>query len=285
MNIAVTGASGQVGRRTAELLLDAVDPGEVVLVTRSPDALADLAARGADVRHGDFSVTGSLPDAFASVDRMLLISTDVVGARVEGHKAAIAAAAAAGVRHIAYTSIPEPVADNPAAVVPDHAATEEALRSSGVAWTFLRNNLYADMQVQAVQRAAAAGRLVTNSGDGGTAYVARDDCAAAAVGVLTGDGHEGRAYDITGPEALTAHDLAVLAGGVAGGAVEVVAVDDQAYINGMVSAGMPEPVALMLASFGAASRLGYLDTVSTAVRDLTGRQPTALRDLVRGATS
>jgi NAD(P)H dehydrogenase (quinone) len=285
MTIAVTGASGQVGRRTAERLLDVVDPREVVLVTRSPHALADLAARGADVRHGDFSAPGSLPDAFASVDRMLLISTDVVGARVEGHRAAIAAASAAGVRHIAYTSIPEPVADNPAAVVPDHAATEEALRTSGVAWTFLRNSLYADMQVQAVQQAAAAGRFVANSGDGGTAYVARDDCAAAAVGVLTGDGHEGRAYDITGPEALTAHDLAALAGEIAGGTIEVVAVDDQAYIDGMVSAGMPTPVAQMLASFGAASRLGYLDTVSTAVRDLTGRQPTTLRDLVRGATS
>ena len=132
MTIAITGASGQLGRRAAELLLDAVAPGEVVLITRSPDGLADLAARGADVRHGDFGVPGSLPDAFAGVDRVLLISTDVVGQRVEGHRAAITAAATAGVRHIAYTSIPQPVADNPAAVVPDHAATEEALRDSGV---------------------------------------------------------------------------------------------------------------------------------------------------------
>ncbi|HEX6256185.1 MAG TPA: SDR family oxidoreductase [Euzebyales bacterium] len=283
MTIAVTGASGQLGRRAAELLLDAVAPGEVVLITRSPDGLADLAARGADVRHGDFGVPGSLPDAFAGVDRVLLISTDVVGQRVEGHRAAITAAATAGVRHIAYTSIPQPVADNPAAVVPDHAATEEALRDSGVAWTFLRNNLYADMQVQVVQRAAAAGQLVANTGDGGTAYVARGDCAAAAIGVLTGDGHEGQAYDITGPEALTAYDLAALAGEVSGGPVEVVTVDDQAYVDGIVSAGMPAAVAQMLASFGAAGRLGYLDRVSTAVRDLTGREATALRDLVIGA--
>lgn len=281
MTVAVTGASGQLGRRVAGLLLDAVDPAAVVLITRQPDALAELRDRGATVRWGDFAVPASLPEAFRGVERMLLISTDVVGARVEGHRAAIGAAAAAGVRHIAYTSVPDPVPDNPAAVVPDHAATEAAIRDSGVAWTFLRNNLYADMQVQAVRRAAAAGQLVANSGDGATAYVTRDDCAAAAVGVLTGDAHEGRAYDITGPRALTAQDLATLAGAVAGHEVRVVAVDDQRYVDGMLAAGLPAPVAQMVASLGAAARLGHLDGVSTAVRDLTGREPTALADLLR----
>jgi NAD(P)H dehydrogenase (quinone) len=282
MTIALTGASGQLGRRTAELLLDAVDPSEVVLVTRSPDALDDLAARGADVRHGDFSTPGSLPAAFAGVDRLLLISTDVVGERLPGHRAAVAAAVAAGVGHLAYTSIPNPVPDNPAGVVPDHAATEEALRDSGAAWTFLRNNLYADMQVPALQQAAAAGRLVANTGDRGTAYVTREDCAAAAVGVLTGDGHEGRAYDVTGPQALTARDLAALAGDVSGTPVEVIAVGDEAYIEGLESAGLPPPAAQLIASFGTAGRLGYLEGVSTAVRDLTGREPIPLRDLLVG---
>jgi NAD(P)H dehydrogenase (quinone) len=282
MTIAVTGASGQLGRLVAEGLLATVDPAEVVLLTRSPDALADLATQGASVRRADFDDPDTLVEALAGVERMLLISTDAVGARVEGHRAAIAAAAKAGVTHVAYTSIARPEAANPAAVVPDHAATEEALRESGLAWTMLRNNLYADMQPQTINQAAAQGSLVTNTGTGATAYVTRADCAAAAVAVLTGAGHEGRTYDITGPEAVTAEDVAALAGEAAGTTIGVVRVDDDAYIQGMVGAGLPEPIAALLASFGTATREGWLDGVSDAVQTLTGQAPTPLRTVVIG---
>lgn len=280
MTIAITGASGQLGRLVADQLLDAVDPAEVVLLTRDPAKLADYAARGADVRAADFDKPDELVDAFAGVERVLLISTDVVGARVEGHRAAIDAAGKAGVRHIAYTSVPEPTPDNPAGVVPDHAATEEALRESGLAWTMLRNNLYADMQVDSVAQAAASGQLVTNVGDGGAAYVTRADCAAVAVGVLTGEGHEGKAYDVTGPRAYTAADLAELAGQQSGKPVEVVQVDDEAYTAGLVSAGLPDFIAPLLTSFGAATRLGKLATVTDVVERVGGRTPAPLNALV-----
>ncbi|MDY7102329.1 MAG: SDR family oxidoreductase [Actinomycetota bacterium] len=282
MSIAVTGASGQLGRLVAVGLLDAVDPSEVVLLTRSPDALADLAERGATVRHADFDDPDGLVDAFAGVERMLLISTDMVGSRLDGHRAAIAAAAKAGVTHVAYTSISRPDPANPAGVVPDHAATEEALRDSGVAWTMLRNNLYADMQPQTIGQAAESGSFVTNTGDGATAYVTRADCAAAAVAVLTGSGHENKAYEISGPEALTATDVAALASEIAGRPVEVVLVDDEAYIQGMVDSGLPRPIAGLLASFGTATREGWTGEVSDTVETLTGRAPTPLRDVVLG---
>lgn len=280
MTIAITGASGQLGRLVADQLLSAVDPAEVVFLTRDPAKLADLAERGADVRAADFGAPDDLVEALAGVDRMLLISTDVVGARLEGHRAAIDAAVKAGVRHVAYTSVPEPTADNPAGVVPDHAATEDALRESGLAWTMLRNNLYAEMQVDTVEQAAASGRLFTNIGDGGAAYVTRADCAAVAVGVLTGEGHEGRAYDVTGPVAVTAEDLAELATQVTGTPVEVVNVDDDAYASGLVAAGVPEAFAPLLVSFGAATRLGKLATVTDVVERIGGRTPTSLADLV-----
>ncbi|TQL67767.1 NAD(P)H dehydrogenase (quinone) [Nocardioides albertanoniae] len=280
MTIAITGASGQLGRLVADQLLDVLDPAEVVLLTRDPAKLADLAERGADVRAADFGRSAELAGAFAGVDRVLLISTDVVGARVEGHRAAIAAAAKAGVRHIAYTSVPEPTADNPAGVVPDHAATEEALRESGLAWTMLRNNLYADMQVDTVTQAATSGQLVTNLGDGGAAYVTRADCAAVAVGVLTSEGHEGKAYDVTGPHAYTAADLAALAGERSGTPVEVVQVGDDAYTAGLVAAGLPEAFAPLLTSFGAATRLGKLATVTDVVEQVGGRPATPLSALV-----
>ena len=201
MTIGITGGSGALGRLTAELVLKQVDPSEVVLTTRSPASLADFADRGVTVRAADFNQPESLATAFAGIDRLLLVSTDTIGARLDQQRDAIAAAAAAGVQHIAYTSIGEPVPANPALVVPDHAGTEQALRDSGLAWTFLRNNLYSHMQVPGIQQAIASGQVVTNAGQGAAAYVTREDCAAVAAAVLTQDGHVGIAYDVTGPKA------------------------------------------------------------------------------------
>lgn len=281
MTIAVTGASGQLGRLVADQLLATVDPSEVVLLTRDPSKLAAYAERGATVREADFAEPEALAEALAGVDRMLLISTDIVGARLEGHLAAIDAASRAGVRHVAYTSIPEPTPDNPSGVVPDHAATEDALRASGLAWTMLRNNLYAEMQVDTINQAAASGQLFTNTGDGGAAYVTRADCAAVAAAVLTGDGHEGQVYDVTGPAAITAKDFAALAERVAGRPIEVLNVDDEAYRDGLVAAGVPAEFAPLLVSFGTSIRLGKLSRVTDVVERVGGRTPTPLADLVR----
>lgn len=281
MTIAITGASGFLGRATADLVLSSLDPTELVLTTRTPESLADYAARGVQVRRADFGDASTLPSAFAGVDRLLLISTDAVGTRLDQQRDAISAARAAGVTHVAYTSIGRPVPENPAAVVPDHAATEAALRESGLAWTMLRNNLYAHMQLSTIDQAVAAGRLVTNSGEGAAAYVTREDCAAAAAAVLTSAGHEGRSYDITGPQALTAADLAALARRSSGREVELVLVDDEAYAGGLRAVGLPAPVADLITSFGASIRGGFLADVSSAVLDLTGRQPTALDSLLQ----
>ena len=281
MSIAITGASGQLGRLTAEALLEKVDPSEVVLVTRTPDALADLAERGADVRAGDFSAPASLSAAFAGAEKLLLISADIIGERVRHQHAAVDAAVAAGVRSIAYTSIVNPSDSNPGAAAADHRATEEHVRASGAAWTFLRNSIYSDMQVGPGAAALASGTLLTNAGDGRTAYVSRADCAAVAAAVLASDGHDGKAYDVTGPEALGARDLAALYAELGGKPVEPVFVDDDAWIAAMVEhAGLPEPLARTLSTFGIAARRGYAEPVSTAVQDLTGRAPQTVREVL-----
>lgn len=280
MTVAVTGASGHLGRKVADLILDRLDPDEVVLLTRAPETLRAHAARGAQVRRADFDDPGTLARAFAGVDRVLLISAVDLDRRVAQHRAAIDAARAAGARHVIYTSIPIPTEENPAAVTPSHRATEQALRDSGLAWTFLRNNLYAEYQVPVVAQAIAAGRLVTSSGAGRIAYVSRDDCAAAAAAVLAENGHEGRAYDITGPQAVGAEELAALAAELSGRPVEVVHVDDDAMIAGMIAGGVPEPGARVIVSFAGAARQGVLGTVTGAVRDLTGTAPRSLRDVL-----
>jgi NAD(P)H dehydrogenase (quinone) len=148
MTLLITGASGKLGRRTAELVLDRDDRPELVLVTRNPEAIADLAQRGATVRYADFTDPVSLPAAFAGAERMLLVSTDAFGEeRVASHRAAINAAREVGVRHVAYTSFVNPTEANPVAVVPDHRATEDHLVASGLEWTFLRNAQWTEWQI------------------------------------------------------------------------------------------------------------------------------------------
>ena len=184
MSIVITGASGHLGRATVELVLGRMPAQEVILTTRHPEEISDLAARGVEVREADFGRPETLVGAFEGGDKLLLISTDAVGARVDQHRAAIEAAGKAGISHVVYTSYLNPVEDNPAAVTADHRETERALRESGLAWTALRNGLYAEYQVPTGTQAVATGRLVHNNGDGETAYVSREDCAAAAAAVL-----------------------------------------------------------------------------------------------------
>ena len=284
MVVAITGASGHLGRKTAELVVDRLDPSDVVLLTRTPDALADLADRGVVVHRADFDEPQSVRDALSGVERMLLISAVELGHRVQQHRAAIDAAQRAGVRHVLYTSVPNPVTQNPAGVVPDHRATEDALEASGLAWTFLRNNLYAEYQVPTAAQAIATGQLVTNAGGGRTAYVSRDDCAAAAAAVLASAGHENRSYDITGPGSVSAEDIAALAGEIADRQLEIVHVDDDAFVAGLTGAGLPEEAARLYASFGASTRGGFLESVSTAVEDLTGKVPRSLRTVLTAAS-
>jgi NAD(P)H dehydrogenase (quinone) len=280
MTIAITGAAGHLGRLTAQLVLDRVAADEVVLVTRRPDAIADLADAGATVRHGDFDEPESLPAAFAGVDRLLLISVDVLGNRVAQHTAAIDAAAAAGVGHVLYTSGLNAGSALPLVVSHDHGATEQAIRDRGLRWTALRNGLYAEFQVAAAARAVASGQLVHNNGDGATAYVSREDCAAAAAAALTGDGHEDRIYDITGPELVTQAQLAAMVSDITGRPVAAIAIDDDQATQNLTSVGLPADAAMAYASFGTAIREGVLDVVSTHVEDLTGRRPRSLREVL-----
>jgi NAD(P)H dehydrogenase (quinone) len=281
MSIVITGASGHLGSTVVEEALQRVDAADLILVTRTPDVLAEYAERGAQVRYGDFGEPATLADAFAGGRRLLLISTDAVGSRVKQHETAIAAAVAAGVWFVAYTSILNPADTNPAAVVPEHKATEDALRSSGLEWALLRHSIYGDLEADNLAVAAATGKLVTNAGPGRIAYVARDDCAAVAAAVLVGGDHAGKAYDVTGPEPLDADDRAAVFAELTGSPVEVVQVDDESYATGLAQAtGPPIEAGRLYATFGQAAREGQLDQVSNAVQAFTGRPPRTLRQVL-----
>jgi NAD(P)H dehydrogenase (quinone) len=282
--LAISGASGQLGRRAAELVLAQHAPRNVILATRTPAALADLAARGADVRYASFDEPASLRSAFAGAERLLLISANDLQRRIAQHQAAIDAAKTAGVCHVIYTSGTKPAPPNPAVVAPSHYATEQALAASGLAWTVLRNSLYADYQVAEAKRAAETGSLVHNRSTGRVAYVARADCAAAAAAVLLQGGHAGVVHDITGSEKYSAVELAALYGELSGRRVEARAIDDAAFISGLVGDSAADDHlrygAELLASFGRAIREGYLEACSDAVVKLTGHRARTLGEVL-----
>lgn len=281
MSIVITGASGQLGRSVIEEALERVDPADLILVTRTPDSLAEYAAHGAQVRQGDFDYPSGLAAAFAGGKRLLLISTSAVGSRVPQHHAAIDAAIAAGVEFIAYTSIVNPGEANPAGVVPEHKATEEKLRESDIEWAFLRNSIYADLEGDNLAAALATGTLVTNGGSGRVAYVARQDGAAAAAAVIVAGDHAGKAYQITGPAPLDADARAAIFADLTGKPVEVVQVDDESFAAGIAEAtGLPIEIGRLYASFGRAARQGQLDAISSDFEQLTGRVPTSLRSVL-----
>jgi NAD(P)H dehydrogenase (quinone) len=281
MSVIVTGAAGHLGRLVAEQLLDRLAPERVILVTRRPEALRALRARGADVRYGDFDDPASLRDAFAGGSRMLLISTDALGRRVRQHRAAIDAAAAAGVGHVVFTSIVNPVAGNPTGVIAwEPGKTEAMLHGSGLAWTVLRFGTFAELVLPPAATAIQNGRLITNNGHGRIVPVSRRDCAEAAAVTLTTDGHSGKTYQITGPQALSSSDLAELYTELSGQPVKVLQLLDAMLAWVLVGIGTPMPAAWRITAFGRAVRYGYFDVVDPAFERLTGRPPVALRDVL-----
>jgi NAD(P)H dehydrogenase (quinone) len=284
MKLVITGASGQLGRRVAEIVLGAGPAEDVILTTRTPDALAAFAERGATVRYADFAEPNTLRAAFVGAERLLLVSATDLAQRTAQHHAALDAAKAVGVRHVIYTSGLEPAPPNPAVVAPSHHATEQALQLSGLGWTVLRNSLYGDYQLAEAERALQTGVLVHNRGDGAVAYVAREDCAAAAAAVLLQDGHERAVYEITGGEQWTADGLAALYAELGGRPVRARALDDADFIATLVGDATGDDHlrygAELVASFGRSIREGYMNACTDHVARLTGRSPKSLRELL-----
>lgn len=282
--IIVSGASGQLGSLVIEELLKRdVAPENLILVSRTPntDHLQSYAARGASVRFGDFTEPESLDDAYRGGTRMLLISINAGGGdRPELHKVAIDAAVRAGVEHIAYTSYVNADRNDASTIAVDHRRTETYLMESGVAWTMLRNHIYANGLVDQAIMIVRDGGLVTHTPDARVAYVTREDCAAAAAAVLTTPGHDNRAYNITGPEAIGPRELVALASEISGKPAELVVLSEAEYRQRLSASGMPDASIKGTISFAAELDSPYLSEPSTAVQDLTGRAATSVRDLL-----
>lgn len=275
----ITGISGHLGRRAAAHCLashrNAPHYRNLIGLTRHGARVADLAASGIDIRHGDFDAPATLAGAMAGAHRMLLISTgaDCAGERrVQQHRRAIDAAHDAGVAHIAYTSFLAAPDSGLRALAADHVRTEAALRDSGIAHTVLRNAFYMEMLLTTLPAALASGELRTLDAHAGVAYIARDDCAvAAATALLHGTGNT--VLDITGATAITAFDLADAVRQVFGVALKVVECSADDRLARLAHGGVPAPMARMLVQIEQALAQGDMAHVSGDFAHLCGREP------------
>jgi len=274
----VTGAAGQLGRHVVEALL-AAGGDKIVAGTRDPGKLADFAARGVEVRRLDFDDAASLAAGFAGVDRVLIVSTDAVdrpGRRLAQQTAAVAAAVKAGVKHIVYTSMPNPEPVSPIVFAPDHFGTEQAIVASGIPHTILRVSWYQENLKLALPGAFAGGQWFSAAGQGKVSHVARADVALAAAAALKAETTASANYDITSGEAFTTEEIAALAAKAVGKPLKVVHVSDEQLLEGLKAHGLPAPVAAFVACFDANTRAGRMPAPTDAVKRLTGKTPRRL---------
>jgi len=277
---AVTGATGPFGHHVVENLLDrGIAPRDVVAIVRTPAKAADLAARGVDVRVGDYSRPESLPAALAGVDTLLLVSGSEVGQRVGQHAAVIDAAKAAGVGRILYTSILR--ADtSEIALAAEHKATEELIVASGLPYAFLRNSWYLENYTDRLAEYLGRGVIADATGDGRVAAATRADFAEAAASAVLDDSAVNAVYELGGPP-FTMKELAAEITAASGTEVVHQDLTPAELVAALQGAGLDEGTAGFVAGLDEAAARGDLDTDSGDLARLLGRPVTSLRAAVR----
>jgi NAD(P)H dehydrogenase (quinone) len=283
MTILVTAASGHLGRLVVDALLDrGADPAEVVASARDTSKLADLVARGIRTVELDYARPETIAPALDGVDTVLLISGTAFGQRAAQHQNVIDAAKAAGVAKLAYTSAPKATTAD-FALAAEHKATEEAIAASGVPAVILRNNWYTENYTADVAQAASSGVVAAAAGEGRVASAPRADYAEAAAVVLLEDGHVGRVYELAGDEPWTYGEFAAAASEVLGREVTYVSQTAEERVASLVSVGLDEGSAGVVAGIDDAIARGVLADSDGTLSRLIGRPTTPLVDALRTA--
>lgn len=274
--IAVTGATGQLGRLVIKSLKEKGAAGDTIALVRSPEKAAGL---GVEIRAFDYDKPETLAPALEGVETLLLISASEVGKRAVQHQNVIDAAKAAGVGRIVYTSLLN--ADtSPISLAEEHRQTEAALKASGVPYTVLRNSWYTENYTGALGGAIASGSIVGSAGEGKLATASRADLAEAAASAILGSGHENKVYELGGAP-FTLAELAAEVSRQTGKTIVYNNLPQAEYASLLGSFGLPEPAAQMISAADAHAADGALFTASGDLERLLGRSATPLADAVR----
>lgn len=279
MTIAVTGATGQLGRLVLQQLRAAAPTDQVLALSRNPGKAAELGFPG---READYSKPETLAAALAGVDKLLLISSSEVGQRAAQHRHVIEAARQASVRHLVYTSLLH-ADSSPLSLADEHRATEAALLASGMPFTVLRNGWYTENYTGSISAALAGGAFLGSAGEGRISSATRADFAAAAVAVLTGAGHEGRTYELAGDTAYTLSDLAAEVSRQSGKTIAYRNLPEAEYATMLTGFGLPEGLAQAIAGWDAGAAQQALFDEGRQLSRLIGRPTTPLAAAVADA--
>ena len=277
MNIAITGATGQLGRLVVQQFLAGRTDAKLIALVRSPAKASGL---GIEVREADYARPETLSKALAGVEQLLLISSSELGQRATQHRNVIAAAKAAGVKHIVYTSLLH--ADrSPLSLAAEHLDTEAALKASGLNYTILRNGWYTENYTGSIPGALAAGTFIGSAGHGRIASAARADYAAAALAVLSTAGHEGKTYELAGDAAWTLAELAAEVSRQTRRDIPYADLPEAEYAKALAGFGLPEALAAAIASWDVGAGQGALFDDGRRLSALIGRATTPMAETVR----
>lgn len=254
MTIAITGATGRLGRLILDKLKARINASAIAAIVRDAAKGQEL---GVSVRQADYNQPQRLDQALAGIETLLLISSSTDEGKAQQHINVIEAAAKAGVKRIAYTSTLH--ADtSPIGSAPDHLATERALRDSGLTTTILRNGWYMENHAGSFRAAMASGILYGCAGKGRFSSATRSDYADAAVEVLVGDRHDGKVYELAGDASYTLADAAAELSRHTGKSVVYRDLDEGDYVAALTKTGMPRATAAKIANFDIAATKGAL---------------------------
>jgi NAD(P)H dehydrogenase (quinone) len=276
----ITGATGALNGATVDHLLKRVPAAEIAVVARDTAKVRRFADLGITVRHGDYADPASLPTAFEGADQLLLVSSSDPKADAVGlHRAAIDAAATAGVGRILYTSHQGAAADTPFGPGRDHFATEQLLAASGIPWTSLRNGFYAHSLTWSLGPWREAG-VIRVPVDGPMSWTAREDSAEAAAVILASDGAYNGPTTLTAGAAPTFADIAAIASEVSGRRITTEVLGAEPWVAAQVAAGQPEFMARFMLGMYEAAHGGFFAGTDPLLGTLLGREPRTVRDLL-----
>ena len=276
MTLAITGATGQLGRLIIENLKQLPSPQHVIALARNIDKAGDL---GVPARLFDYDRPETLAPSLESVETLLLISGSDIGQRVAQHAAVIEAAKSANVTHIVYTSLLN-ATESSLALAAEHVATEELLGGSGVGHTILRNGWYTENYTMGLFAAIEHKALLGAAGEGKISSASRDDFAAAAALVLSDKQLQGRTYELAGDDSYTLADLAAALSTAVGEEIPYINLSQSDYTDALTKAGLPEELAGFLAHCDVEASKGALFDERRQLSRLIGRPTTSMKDSV-----